>query len=261
MGTRPLQVASRMATTELKTSARLRRAADAERAELRRQRARLVVDRDAALARLRDIEHVLAEVDERERLLDQLAPPVTAEAKSSLAQCRSSATPGGEAGSSGAGAGPMAGATARVLRGPAIRQTAVRVLVRRGGVDALHYREWFELLTKAGYAVAGKNGLAVFLTQISRSPAVRKSTQPGIYELDRDAPRRLARELERLQAELRELTNRTPATTDLGEIRARRELLMSETGQAERALEEAQAVLAVDGDRIELAPSPTAAAG
>jgi len=206
----------------------LLRAAEAEREELRHQRARLDADRTATLARLREIERVLAEVDERERLLDQLAPAAIADSRS---MSNSDAT-----------AGAMAAATPmdRVLRGPSIRETAVRVLVGRGGLEALHYREWFDLLTKEGYSVAGKNGLAVFLTQISRSPAVRKGTQSGIYELDRDAPRRLARELERLQAKLRELTGRTPGTTDLSEIRARREQLASAIGQAERALEEAQ---------------------
>jgi hypothetical protein len=251
-----------MAATELKTSARLRRAADAERVELRHQRARLVTDRDAALARLREIERVLAEVDERERLLDQLAPRATADSNSSLPAYRPTVTPGeGEPGSVGS-AGPEAGVSdARVLRGPAIRETAVRVLVRRGGIEALHYREWFELLAHEGYSVAGKDGLAVFLTQISRSPAVRKGTQAGIYELDHDAPRRLARDLERLQAELRELTGRTLGTTNLAEIRARRELLTSEIGQAERALEEAQRVLTVEVDRMGLASSSTAVAG
>ena len=62
------------------------------------------------------------------------------------------------------------------LRGPAIREAAVRALVADGR-DALHYREWFELLDER--TVAGKDPLAVFLTQLSRSPAVRKGAQPG----------------------------------------------------------------------------------
>ena len=72
----------------------------------------------------------------------------------------------------------------RVLRGPAIRTTAVALLVASGR-DALHYREWFDLLTQAGHEVAGKDPLAVFLTQITRSPAVRKGARPGEYVLDR----------------------------------------------------------------------------
>jgi hypothetical protein len=104
---------------------------------------------------------------------------------------------------------------------------AVRLLVHRGSVEALHSREWFDLLAREGYTVAGKDGLAVLLTQISRSPVVRKGTQSGVYELDRDAPSRLDRELGRLQTELRELTGHTPGTIDLSDIRARREQLTS----------------------------------
>ena len=67
------------------------------------------------------------------------------------------------------------------LRGPAIRETAVRMLAERGG-EALHYREWFELVTRAGYEIAGKHPPSVFLSQLSRSPAVRKGTRAGVYE-------------------------------------------------------------------------------
>ena len=42
------------------------------------------------------------------------------------------------------------------------------------GREALHYREWFDLLAQPGHEIAGKDPLAVFLTQISRSPVVRK---------------------------------------------------------------------------------------
>ena len=50
--------------------------------------------------------------------------------------------------------------------------------------QALHYREWFALLEQNGYAVAGKDPLAVFLTQLSRSPVVQRGTQSGVYELN-----------------------------------------------------------------------------
>jgi hypothetical protein len=74
----------------------------------------------------------------------------------------------------------------RILSGPAIREVAVQVLLRQPEyIEALHYRRWYELLQEAGYEVAGKDPSAVFLTQISRSPVVRKSTESGVYELDR----------------------------------------------------------------------------
>ena len=58
-----------------------------------------------------------------------------------------------------------------VLRGPAIRREAVCVvLAHPDRPDALHYRDWFALLKQAGFEVAGKDPLATFLTQLSRSP-------------------------------------------------------------------------------------------
>lgn len=173
-------------------------------------------------------------------LLTRLAPDLDGERSSSSAE-ESELTP------------------ERTLRGPAIREIAVRLLVGRGNVEALHYREWFHLLRDAGYIVAGKDGLAVFLTQISRSPAVRKGTQAGVYELDRRAPQRLQREVERLQAELRELTVGAPGASDLSEIRTRRERLTTAIGRAERALEEARRVLAPDVDADEPAAALVAA--
>ena len=131
------------------------------------------------------------------------------------------------------------------LRGPAIREVAVSLLAARGGADALHYRAWFDLLTDAGYQVAGKDPLAVFLTQLSRSPLIRKSTQAGVYEIDRDAPHRLTRQLSSLQTKLRETTN-APSTPNLGEIRAQREELVNAIRHVERALEEAERVLGFD---------------
>lgn len=131
------------------------------------------------------------------------------------------------------------------LRGPAIRAAAVRVLLahpRRP--EALHYRQWFELLTEAGYSVAGKDPLAVFLTQLSRSPVVRRGTQSGVYELELQAATRLRVRLQDLQAQLRELTTTVSSeTTDLSSIRDRRIALNLEISKVEKALEEAEQTL------------------
>jgi len=232
-----------MNPTDVKPSPRLVRAAEAECEDLRRQRERFDEARKRTIAALREIEHALAAIDERELLLSRLAPrgaDVDAPAAPAVhADATEDVTEQGE-----------------ILRGPAIREAAVQVLVQRGGIEALHYREWFELLTREGYTVAGKNGLAVFLTQLSRSPVVRKGTQSGVYELDRQAPHRHARELERLQREMRELTGRTPGPTDLSEIRAQRERLTSAIGRTERALEEAQRVLAVNSEGVSTPVQP-----
>ena len=144
--------------------------------------------------------------------------------------------------------------TRPVLRGPEIRAAAVRVLLahpRRP--EALHYREWFQLLTEAGYAVAGKDPLAVFLTQLSRSPLVHRGTQGGVYELDLQAPARLRRQLEDLQVQLRQLTAASSAATDLSSIRCRRTALSAGIGKVERALEEVEETLRRDPKSSDIA--------
>jgi hypothetical protein len=218
-------------------SARLIRAAEAERTDLVRHRARLEVERERLHSELARIEAGLADVRERERLLERLAPRTRVE-DDDVTDGSACAAP------ADAGEAPdAAGVVRTVLRGPAIRETAVRVLVRAGDAEALHYRDWFERLRATGYAVAGKDPLAVFLTQLSRSPALRKSTQAGVYELDRSAPVRLRARLTELHDQLRGLTTTPGAPADLAAIRARREELISEIGQTEKALEEVARLL------------------
>jgi hypothetical protein len=216
------------------TSARLLRAAEAERADLERHRARLVAVREDLRAELSRIEAGLTEVDERRRLLDRLAPADAAsethEREERAADTRTvSAAPEAAAG--------------QLLRGPAIREAAVRVMSARPDAEALHYREWYELLVSDGFAVVGKDPLAVFLTQLNRSPVVRKSTQAGVYELDRSATARLRAQLDQLHQEFRELAARPASPAGLSAVRARRDELNSEIGQVEKGLEEASRLL------------------
>jgi len=212
-----------MSVATIKPSRRLQRAAEAERGELQETRQQLLSKREEVLVRLRALDDALAEVRDRETLLDRLAP--------------ATATNVGKV-------EPSEASEAReLLRGPTIRETAVRVLTVRGSVEAIHYREWFELLDAAGYRVAGKDPLAVFLTQISRSPVVRKGTQAGVYELDLESPTRLRRELNRLQGELRDLADEQQSTLSLAHVRSRRERLTTAIGRLERELEEAERVL------------------
>lgn len=217
-----------------KTSSRLVRAAAAERSGLGRHRERLLARRDDLRAELDQVERALAEVDERLALLDRLAPLAELEARASAED--------------GAGEAPRGEVTelreAEVLRGTAIREAAVRVLAASGDATRpVHYRRLYELLGEAGFAVTGKDPLATFLTQLSRSPVIRKTTKAGVYELDPDAPDRLRRRLGELQAELREVTGNPSATDDLAEVRRRRERILGEVAQVERALEEAARVL------------------
>jgi hypothetical protein len=227
-------------------STRLLRAAVAERADLARHRERLTHERSRLLDELRELDAALAAVDRRLEVLAELAGEP------------GDSTPGAEAVLEAAGNGvPAPGASPdedrTVLRGPAIREAAVRVLIAQPrSVEALHYRQWYELLVEAGFRIAGKDPLAVFLTQLSRSPLVRKASAPGVYELDRQAPLRIRQRLDRLQAELREVTVGAPgqiataSPIELGAVRARRHELDLAISQQERALEEAGRVLRAD---------------
>jgi prefoldin subunit 5 len=234
-------------------SPRLLRAVDAERATLERQRAQLAREAATLRASLARIEAGLAEIDALCARLDGLVPhgeggPGAAAAGATRRGLGGEgAAAAGAAGEPRRGAGAAnearRGATARgaagatdphVLRGPAIRTTAVAVLVASGR-DALHYRAWFDLLTQAGYDVVGKDPLAVFLTQISRSPAVRKGARPGEYVLDRTARATLQQRLHDLNRELATLPQRT---SDLTELRTTRQQLTHEITKTEKALEE-----------------------
>jgi hypothetical protein len=210
-------------------SARLLRAVAAERGDLERRRDGLLERRRRLQAELDGVEASMAELDERLMLIGRLAGEDPSDEEPHV--------------DAGEGApGPDAPIT---LRGPSIRAAAVTVLLahpRRP--EALHYRQWFDLLTEAGYSVAGKDPLAVFLTQLSRSPVVRRGTQSGVYELERQAPARLRGRLQELQAQLRELTTTASSdTTDLSSIRDRRIALNLEISKVEKALEEAEQTL------------------
>ena len=201
-------------------SRRLARAAQAERAELAKQRTRLQADRDAALARLTELDDALAALDEHARLVARLAGPAEP-------------TPSDDP--------PAATAQAPGLRGPDVRRVAVGLLVADPAHPALHYRDWYERLVAAGYAVEGKDPLAVFLTQVSRSPVVRRSTQAGVYEIDYGAVGRLEAQRARLEREMRDLLSSQDA--NLTTIRTRRQELTTAVGQVERALQEAREML------------------
>ena len=129
----------------------------------------------------------------------------------------------------------------------AAEQLIADLLAHPDTPQALHYRAWFDALEAAGYEVAGKDPLAVFLTQLSRSPVVRRGTQSGVYELDPGAPRRLRDQLDALHAELRGIAGTPSATADLTAIRGRRAALTTQITQVEKALEEAEGTRAAGG--------------
>ncbi|WP_028060274.1 hypothetical protein [Candidatus Solirubrobacter pratensis] len=222
-------------------STRLLRAVAAERDQLDRHRARMAEEADELRRALARIERGLAEIDERRALLDRVAGAGAESRRDAVTARGDRAGEGGEDAGRGDRARDREEGAGRRLRGPEIREAAVRALIERDAGEALHYRDWFALLVDAGHEIAGKDPLAVFLTQLSRSPVVRRGSGAGVYELDRHAGARLRATLEGLQRELRELT--ISHGNDLGAIRARRERLNAEIGRVERALEEIERVL------------------
>jgi hypothetical protein len=236
------------------SSPRLLRAVRAEHAELTARRARLQERRARLVAELAEVEDALSALGERAELLVRLAPPdheaAAADPHGTPDRCEGSgdaADPHSAQDRREGLADTHAAADARggpgdaaALRGTAVREAAVRVLAHspddRG---AVHYRRWYDLLRAAGHEVAGKDPLAVFLTQISRSPVVRRSTTAGVYELDDAAPERLRRELAALQAQLRELTGAPVDASGLADARRRREATIAAIARTERRLEEA----------------------
>jgi hypothetical protein len=232
-------------------STRLLRAAAADRAELDRHREKLLAARESLRAELARVEGSLTEIDERAGLLERLAGP----ADLAVTDATATATAGATEGTQPPGAlDRSAGQGGEPLRGPAIRRAAVRVLLEHAErPEALHYRAWYDAVRAAGYEVAGKDPLAVFLTQLSRSPVVRKGTQSGVYELDRSGPRRLRQRLDELHDQLRALTVTPSATADLAAIRAQRAELNAEISQVEKALEEAESLIAPGQDSGRLA--------
>jgi hypothetical protein len=71
------------------------------------------------------------------------------------------------------------------LRGQRLQEIAVQVLAEQHTAgEPVHYKEWYGLLRRAGYAVGGKDPLATFLASVSRSPRVRGIGQrSGLYVL------------------------------------------------------------------------------
>src|SRR4051812_2352223 len=104
-------------------SARLVRAVAAERAELERHRARLAAEAEALRATLARIEHGLVEIDERRGLLDRLAPSPSPTPNPNP---HPAPTEAGDARAEGEGDDH------RTLRGPDIREVAVRLLADNG---------------------------------------------------------------------------------------------------------------------------------
>lgn len=129
-----------------------------------------------------------------------------------------------------------------LLRGVHIRELGVRVLMQTPRASRpIHYRDWYRLLTERGIRVSGRDPEASFLTQISRSPVVKRSTEQGVYYIDFNFPGWARQQLELKRAELTE-TFTSPASTmlaDLDSAERHRTILAREIRHLERELREA----------------------
>lgn len=205
-------------------STRFTQAAESERNRLSRKRAKLSKQREGLQHKLDTLDAELEAVDREIVVLDGLTTGGHGSVTLELAT------------------GPEQGSA---LKGAAIREIAVPLLMAAQGTAPIHYRAWLDLLVEHGYEVAGKRPDAVFLNQVVRSPLVRASTQAGYYQLDLDAPDRLREQLGQQQAALSRLLAVVPE--DAGALERQREEQRESRAaiaKTERALEEALRVLA-----------------
>jgi chromosome segregation ATPase len=202
------------------------RAARADRERLARALARNK-ERQAQLeAELVALEKERQQLQDRDRLLESLGAHAVPQPRSELGENADTVDH-------------------EILRGAQIREQAARIFYKRYGPGtARHYRELFNLLVESGVEISGKDPIATFLTNLSRSPVVVRGGESGTYAIDADAPDMLRARLGELHAELVDLAgvisrNDGPAQ-DLLDHRAE---LMSEIRKQERLLAEAERVL------------------
>jgi hypothetical protein len=108
------------------------------------------------------------------------------------------------------------------LRGQRLREEAIRILgLQHGYRRPIHYKAWYRLVEASGHRAAGQNPEATFLTELSRSPLVRR-VEAGTYELDPvgagdEAARMLQQSIIDLRRAERELRETMPGTSSAGE--------------------------------------------
>lgn len=153
----------------------------------------------------------------------------------------------------------------RRLTGAKLREMIATVALQRRAIGrSVHWSEWHTWLREAGFEAAGKRPEATFLTQLARSPIVRRTAQDGVYALDLG---QFARQRERLNLLHQRLSDLPPPDqlALLGDTRAQRRELQNEIARTERAIEEMWRVLSnvrppAWPDTAELVPEPVIAA-
>ena len=215
-------------TPDLTPSSALRRAMGKELERFQRTRDKLMTRRGKLEGELRAIQLELEELDEHERLLRAAGADAGPHDRTEGSVSRINARSG------------------KLLKGAAIREKAARkVFVSHGVGRPLHYKEWMEALLEDGYEIVGQDPAATFLTNLNRSPVVRRGAERATYEIDAEAPQRLRAESAEVEAELRDLTEvlarRGDDDPELGEHRDR---LVSRMRRLEDLIAEAERVLA-----------------
>jgi len=124
----------------------------------------------------------------------------------------------------------------QTLQGQQLREEAVRILVEKHGTrQPIHYREWYGLLRDQGLVAAGKDPVATFLTQITRSPLVQRVDGPGgVYQVDPVAAYDQARQ--ELTVATRELTAAEDALSAAAEQNGEAESKVAELRKAQEKL-------------------------
>jgi hypothetical protein len=131
-----------------------------------------------------------------------------------------------------------------VLGGARIRRVAGQIVARsEEPLRPRHYTEWFQELLDRGYAVAGRDPLAAFLTQLNRSPVVRRESEPGMYRLDFEVVAEIERQLLELNQRLARLHQGQQTIEGIASVRDERERITTSIDQLERTLAEAHATL------------------
>jgi hypothetical protein len=127
-----------------------------------------------------------------------------------------------------------------VLRGGRIREVAALLLASSPNPRRpIHYQQWYELFRGAGYAIDAQDPVATFLTQLGRSPVVRRAGAPGTYALDFGAPLVLREQLRKLESTLANTSVAGESADELGAARERRAKILHEARTTERQLDEA----------------------
>jgi hypothetical protein len=151
------------------------------------------------------------------------------------------------------------GADRRRLAGSELREMAARVALRRQAHGRpVHWREWLGWLHEEGLDAAGKKPDATFLTQLARSPMVRRTAQDGVYALDVDLFVQCRERLLELHGQLAQVPPAEQLAM-LGDARQQRRALENEIARAERAVEEMWRVLTAEippGWREEASQTP-----